>query len=260
MDNEFGRQLKVWRKRLKLSQQALSLEADISTKHLSQLETGKASPSKKMVDRICSSLSLSTDDASILLHSAGFAGNELNSTRHEEVKVALKLMANSHEPNPGFICNINLEPKLVTYGAIKLLQWLELDINDFDSSLDLILSEQGLRQYMKNSEKTIEIGFNLARSLLPKDPSNSPFEKSLKQILKNENLKRIWGSCAKSHSNILPAIPLTVEKNGVTLKFSLLISTFGLPRHIQLAEHEYQLDFLYPLDDITRDFMVDLCV
>ena len=47
--NLFGEQLRTWRQRRRLSQMGLALEAQISTRHLSFLETGRAQPSREMV-------------------------------------------------------------------------------------------------------------------------------------------------------------------------------------------------------------------
>lgn len=48
----FGALLKSWRNRRRMSQMTLALESDVSTRHLSYLETGKAMPSRDMVLRL----------------------------------------------------------------------------------------------------------------------------------------------------------------------------------------------------------------
>ena len=52
----FGDHLRHWRQHRRLSQQGLALEADISTRHLSYLETGRSAPSREMVLRLAERL------------------------------------------------------------------------------------------------------------------------------------------------------------------------------------------------------------
>lgn len=68
-----GTLLRDWRKRRGLSQMALSLEAGISQRHMSFLETGRAQPSRELVLRLGEEMSLSLRDRNSMLLSAGFA-------------------------------------------------------------------------------------------------------------------------------------------------------------------------------------------
>ncbi|WP_149538169.1 MmyB family transcriptional regulator [Siccirubricoccus phaeus] len=68
-----GELLRQWRQRRRLSQMALALEAEISTRHLSCLETGKAAPSREMVLRLAEPLELPLRERNRLLLAAGFA-------------------------------------------------------------------------------------------------------------------------------------------------------------------------------------------
>jgi len=68
-----GDLLREWRQRRRLSQMALALEAEISTRHLSFLETGRAAPSREMVLRLAEPLELPLRERNRLLLAAGFA-------------------------------------------------------------------------------------------------------------------------------------------------------------------------------------------
>jgi transcriptional regulator with XRE-family HTH domain len=73
MHDGFGGLLKRWRSARRLSQEALSFEAEISTRHLSFLETGKARPSREMVLLLSSALELELRERNLMLGAAGFA-------------------------------------------------------------------------------------------------------------------------------------------------------------------------------------------
>jgi transcriptional regulator with XRE-family HTH domain len=68
-----GELLRSWRKRRGLSQQALSLDSAISTRHLSFVETGRAKPSREMVVHLAEQLEVPLRDRNGLLLAAGFA-------------------------------------------------------------------------------------------------------------------------------------------------------------------------------------------
>jgi transcriptional regulator with XRE-family HTH domain len=68
-----GNLLREWRERRRLSQLALALDAEVSTRHLSYLETGKAQPSRDMVLRLAERLDVPLRERNTLLLAAGFA-------------------------------------------------------------------------------------------------------------------------------------------------------------------------------------------
>src|SRR5438552_13708150 len=68
-----GDHLRAWRQRRRRSQLDLALEAEISTKHLSFLETGRAQPSREMVLRLAEELGVPLRERNVLLISAGYA-------------------------------------------------------------------------------------------------------------------------------------------------------------------------------------------
>src|SRR5579872_571703 len=69
----FGEHLRAWRQRRRLSQLDLAEEAEISTRHLSYVETGRANPSREMVLRLTTTLDVPLRERNVLLTAAGFA-------------------------------------------------------------------------------------------------------------------------------------------------------------------------------------------
>src|ERR1700730_6491911 len=68
-----GSLLREWRQRRRLSQLELACEAEISTRHLSFVETGRATPSREMVMNLAERLEVPLRDRNTLLLAAGFA-------------------------------------------------------------------------------------------------------------------------------------------------------------------------------------------
>ena len=71
--DQFAQHLKRWRTLRRLSQLELALRADVSARHTSFLESGKASPSRDMVQRLARALELPLAETNGLYTSAGFA-------------------------------------------------------------------------------------------------------------------------------------------------------------------------------------------
>src|SRR4051812_10687139 len=69
----FGEHLRDWRQRRRLSQLDLAHEADISTRHLSFVETGRSVPSREMVLRLAERLDVPLRERNALLVAAGYA-------------------------------------------------------------------------------------------------------------------------------------------------------------------------------------------
>ena len=99
-----GDHLRDWRQRRRLSQLDLALEADISAKHLSFLETGRARPSREMVLHLSERLDIPLRERNVLLLSAGyapvFAQRPLDDPALRHVRHAVDLVLKGHEPYP----------------------------------------------------------------------------------------------------------------------------------------------------------------
>ena len=99
-----GELLREWRERRRLSQLALALDADVSSRHVSFIETGRAQPSREMVLRLAERLDVPLRERNRLLLAAGFAPTyperDLNDPDLAPVRHAVDLVLAGHEPYP----------------------------------------------------------------------------------------------------------------------------------------------------------------
>ena len=100
----FGVLLRRWRERRRLTQTDLALAANSSTRHLSCLETGKAQPSRAIINRLTELLDLPLRDRNALLLAAGFAPafRETAIDGLEAAKAAMDRVLQAHKPYPAF--------------------------------------------------------------------------------------------------------------------------------------------------------------
>src|SRR3954471_23813876 len=89
-----GRLLRSWRDARRLSQMELSLEAEVSTRHLSFVETGRAQPSRELIVRLAEHLDVPLRERNELLLAAGYAPvyavSDLDDERMSSVRDAVR--------------------------------------------------------------------------------------------------------------------------------------------------------------------------
>lgn len=99
-----GALLREWRQRRRLSQLDLANDADISTRHLSYVETGRAAPSRAMVLHLAEALEVPLRERNTLLTAAGYAPlyreRALDDPALQAARDAVELVLRAHEPHP----------------------------------------------------------------------------------------------------------------------------------------------------------------
>src|SRR5829696_1776030 len=102
-----GELLREWRERRRRSQLDLALDAEVSTRHLSFVETGRSAPSREMVLRLAEQLEVPLRERNGLLLAAGFAPvyaeSPLESEPMEAVRTAIRQLLTAHEPYPALV-------------------------------------------------------------------------------------------------------------------------------------------------------------
>lgn len=101
----FGTRLRDWRVRRHLSQLALAVDAGISTRHLSFMESGRAQPSREMILRLAEHLQVPLRERNDLLLAAGYAPlyahHAIDDTALRSATTAIDRLLEAHEPYPG---------------------------------------------------------------------------------------------------------------------------------------------------------------
>src|SRR5215471_9634946 len=134
IEQSVGSLLKEWRQRRRLSQLDLACEADISTRHLSFLETGRSLPSREMILHLAEQLEVPLRERNALLIAAGYAPvfpeRPLGDPELHAARKAVDLVLAGHEPYPALaidrhwtlIASNNAVPALIVEADPSLLQ------------------------------------------------------------------------------------------------------------------------------------------
>lgn len=126
----FGELLKDWRARRRMSQLDLALEAEISQKHLSFIETGRSIPSRDMVIRLSEVLDMPLRERNRLLNAAGYAAmylaRSLDDPSLAAARSAIDQLLNAHDPYPA----LAIDPHWTLIAANQSLQNLLAVVGD----------------------------------------------------------------------------------------------------------------------------------
>jgi len=245
----FGSQLREWRQRRRLSQLDLAGEAEVSTRHLSFVETGRAMPSRDMVLRLADRLEVPLRERNRLLTAAGFAPmygeRRLDDPALKAARDAIELVLKGHEPYPALA--IDRHWSLVSYNRAVLpllagvaAALLEPPIN----VLRLSLHPEGLAPRIVNLAQWR--GHLLARLRQQIAVSADPVLAALAEEL------RAYPAPRDEHAEGVEAgvvVPMVLRTPAGTLSFISTTTVFGTPVDITLSE--IALETFFPADAET---------
>src|SRR4029453_7188759 len=121
----FGALLRQWRERRRLSQLALAVEAEGSTRHLGFIEAGRAQPSRDMVLLLARVLEVPPRAKNELLTAAGYAAmyreTGLESPEMAQVRQALAFILRQQEPYPALVVDGRWNVLMSNGGMTRLL-------------------------------------------------------------------------------------------------------------------------------------------
>ena len=127
VDNEpVGLLMRRWRERRHRSQLDVALAANLSTRHLSYIETGRSVPSRAMIERLCDELDVPLRERNAFYLAAGFAPvhPERPLTGLGAARDAIGAVLRGHEPNPALAVNVRWELLAANEAAAAFLRGL----------------------------------------------------------------------------------------------------------------------------------------
>jgi len=186
----FGKLLREWRNARGTSQLALSVRANVSTRHLSYLETGRAQPSREMVLMLAQAFEMPLRDRNAFLQAAGFAPmyreTPLDAPPLDPVRDAVKLLLDATEPNPAFLLNRRADILATNDTGHWLLETFNEDIASFERPYNIgmiVVSPKGDRAYIENWEEIARLSLTrLKRDLGGAHVRDAADEELLKAI------------------------------------------------------------------------------
>ncbi|AUX43423.1 XRE family transcriptional regulator [Sorangium cellulosum] len=253
---QVGDLLRAWRQRRRMSQLDLACEADISTRHLSFLETGRAQPSRDMVVLLAERLDVPLRDRNQLLVAAGYAPlypeRSLDDPALAAARRAVELVLAGHEPYPAIAIDRHWH-LVAANGAIgPLLAGAAPDLlRPPVNVLRLSLHPAGIAPRIENLPEWR--GHLLGRLRRQVEISGDPgLEKLLAEL---EVYPVADGSrraeAARGHDHAPIAVPLRFRTEAGTLSFLSTTMVFGTPVDVTLSE--LAVESFFPADQATAE-------
>lgn len=253
---QVGPLLREWRMVRRLSQLDLALQADISARHLSYVETGKAQPSREMIARLSEALGVPLRERNALFMAGGYAPRYpetgLDAPKLAQMRYAVEAILAQQEPYPAFLLNRHWDVLMANDAARRVNRFM-LDGRDskHGNMLRQIFDPSDLRPALENWE---EIADSLLRHLhneVAASASDSAARALLDEVLAYPGVPTHW---RQRDLGTAPAPVLTTcfRHNGVRIGFFSTITTFGTPRDVTLDE--LHIESCFPVDEQTAAF------
>ena len=245
-----GELLRHWRGVRRLSQLALALEAETTTRHLSFIETGRSQPSRAMVLRRARVLDVPIRERNQLLLAAGYAPvypeTGLAAEDAALVTAALTRMLESHEPYPAVVMDRYWNIVDRNHAAQALFGWLLRDRAQ-EGPANLIrnfFDPDGLRPYVANwDEAANALLQRVHREAIGGVPDAQTLA-LLEEIL-------AWPGVPRPDLTrpLLPIVPVVFSRDGRSFNYFSAVTTLGTPQDALLQE--LRVECLHPVDEQT---------
>lgn len=238
-----------------MSQLSLALEAGISSRHLSFVETGKAQPSREMVTRLADTLEMPLRERNALLVAAGYAPpyreTALEMPTMTLVRQAIEQILTQQEPYPAFVLNRYWDVLMTNAAMPKIFGRLKPGGPSHGNVLRQVFDPTDMRPYVANWD---EVAGEVLRHLyndVAAAPTDIRARALLEEVLQYPGIPPRWKS-REPNATSLPLLTTRLRSDTIELTFFSTISTFGTAHDVTIEE--LRIECMFPADDATRAF------
>ncbi|WP_233852689.1 helix-turn-helix domain-containing protein [Paraburkholderia sp. HD33-4] len=254
---ELGGLLRYWREVRGVSQLDLSLDADISQRQISFIESGRSVPGRQTLLNIAQSLEVPLRERNVLLLSAGYAPMyseaPWNAQEMSLVTGAARRVLLQHEPFPAIVMDRYWNVLMTNHAALDFFNcFVDLAARAGPRNvLHLMFDPRGMRPHMANWEA-------VARSLIQRVQRESvghvvdlQTQQLLDALLSYPGMRAEWRALGMAGSaSTLPMVPMGFINEGAVLNYFSMITSVGTP--LTVAAQELRIECMFPADDETE--------
>ncbi len=248
MASAFGAALQRYRGARRMSQLDLATACDVSSRHLSFLESGRAQPSREMVLRLSAGLLLPLSVRNALLQAAGFApafpASPLDSRDVAPFRTILNEMIAKHAPNPAMLVDRHWTVREANLSAHKLLAALQGEKPE-NNVVRLLTSGPPVANVVVNLPEVLgELASRVQLEAL--EAGDDAELRDLMALLERAIALHPPAEARAGR----PILPLIVRHGENQLSFLSAIAHFGTSEDANIRD--LRLELLFPADDQTR--------
>lgn len=267
--SRFPQLLRFWRTRRGTSQLALALAAGVSQRHVSFLESARATPSRNMILQLAEELNVPLRHRNQMLLAAGFAPAypeqglatppDESSPMMQAVRQAVKLILDKQAPYPAIVLDRFWHVLDANAAHRRLMRWAIGDDRAEGAAgavnmMRLVFDPTGLWPAIANRE---EVGRYLARRVR-QELALHAIDPATQRLLGDiRALQPALFDAAETPAAPTPAdgdpppfLPVTLQRDGVTISLFTTLTTLGTPRDAGLQE--MRIECFYPADEASR--------
>ena len=252
----FSSLLKHWRAIRRLTQIELAGDANVSARHLCFLETGRAQPSREMVQLLGSALDLPLEECNALHVAAGFVppygDRGLAAENLQPVRQALDFILRQQEPYPGIVIDGRWDVRIRNQASRRLFkafhQSYEMEADIAENAMHVVFHPKGLRQFIMNWDefagqmiqilhREVAQGGRVAAQLLD-------------EIMVYPGLPAEW-RLPRNPAGSSPVMTMQLRKGDFRLAFFSTFTTLAMPTDAALQK--LKIECFYPADSATAE-------
>jgi len=257
---QIGPLLRHWRAARRMSQLDLALEANVSARHVSFVETGRSQPSREMVIALAQVLDVPPRERNTLLLSAGYAPlyreTDLAAPAMAPIRQALALILRQQDPFPTVALDRTWQivmanaawARVAALGGVGTLAPYTVLPAPRPNILRMLFDPAGLRPLVANWESVARIMLHRARHEATDNPASAAL---VTELCAMPGVPASWREPdrdAPQHGGLL--VPVTLRLGDQTARLFSTITTLGTAQDITLQE--LHIESFFPADDPTE--------
>ncbi|KND61191.1 hypothetical protein BVER_03075 [Candidatus Burkholderia verschuerenii] len=255
--NDLGSLLRHWRDERGMSQLDLSLEAGISQRQISFIESGRSTPGRQTLLDIAQTLDVPLRERNALLLAAGYAPmypeTPWNAQEMQGVTRALARVLHQHEPFPAIVMDRHWNVLMTNDAAPRFFnRFIDMAARTGPRNmLHLMFDPHGMRPFVADWER-------VARSLLQRvqrETVGYAIDTGTRDLLDAlcayPDVPDDWRSHDLSSARpTMPVIPIGFTHDGDVLEYFSMVTGIGTP--LTVAAQELHIECMFPVDETTE--------
>ncbi|WP_250624347.1 helix-turn-helix domain-containing protein [Pinirhizobacter soli] len=254
---ELGRLLRHWRDLRGKSQNELSLDTEISQRHLSFIESGRSVPSRPTLVNIAQALEIPLRERNQLFLAAGFApayvDDAWDASGMAAVRRALTRVLHQHEPFPAVVMDRYWNVLMTNEAAPRFFNaFVDLAARPTPRNmLHLMFDPAGMRPHIANWNSASKGLLERVRREAVGHVMDERTRQLMDELLSYPGTGDAHADAVPlTDESVLPVIPLSFIKHGQTLNYFSMVSTVGTP--LTIAAQELRVECMFPMDVPTE--------
>ena len=252
--NELGLLLRHWRDLRGRSQFDLSLDAGLSQRQISFIESGRSVPGRQTVLDLAQALDIPLRERNTLLLAAGYAPiyseGAWNGPEMQGVTRALERMLRQHEPFPAVVMDRYWNVLMTNEAAPRFFnRFIDVEARTAPRNLlHLMFDPDGMRPFVANWEDVAKSLFQRVYRESVGRVIDERTRQLLTALLAYPDVKAEWKDPIVL--NAMPVIPIGFVRGDCLLNYFSMVTTVGTPQTI--AAQELRIECMFPADERTE--------